>query len=75
MINLLQEIESLLRQDKIIGLSDYLVIQINSDGSGLLLTRGLIRGILKENKLLEFETLKQFYLKVGEMLGKEVKFK
>lgn len=75
MIELLCELELVLRQDKIIGLTDYLVIQINSDGSGLLLTRGLIRGIIKESKLLDFDTLNQFYLKVGEMLGKEVNFK
>ena len=74
-IELLKSLESEFKQFKIIGLQDYLVLQLNSDGSGLLLTRGCIRGILKETKLLEYESLEKFYIKVGEILGKEVKFK
>lgn len=75
MIELLKELEAIFRKDKLIGLSDYLILQINSDGSGLLLTRGCIRGIMKESLLLEYDNLGQFYIKAGEMLGKEVKFR
>lgn len=75
MIKLLQDLESLLKKDKIIGQQDYLILQLNSDGSGLLLTRGCNRGKISEGKLLDYESLNQFYIKVGEMLGKEVKFK
>lgn len=75
MINLLQELETIFKKDKIIGPQDWLVLQLNSDGSGILLTRGSIRGKLSEVKLFEYEDLNGFYIKCGEMLGKEVKFK
>lgn len=75
MINLIKELETLLRKDKIIGLQDYLIFQLNSDGSGLLLTRGLVRAKIIDTKLLEYESLKEFYNKIGEMLGREIKFK
>jgi hypothetical protein len=75
MINLLQELEIRFKRDKIIGQQDYLVLQLNSDGSGILLTRGAIRGRLNECKMFEYESLKQFYIKCSEMLGKEIKFK
>lgn len=75
MIQLLCKIEQKLKQLRLIGNQDTLSLVLTSDGSGVLLTKSIKNGIFKEFKILDYDNLAAFYIKVGDILGKEAKWK
>jgi hypothetical protein len=75
LIELLKEIEEKLKSIKFIGQQDMISLLLYSDGTGALLTKSIKHGTIKEYVILEYDNLAQFYVKVGEFLGKEVKWK